>query len=400
MAYIDDIATATETIDDHLVRLREIIEYLREAGFKMRVAKCDFMKSEIKYRGRVASAEGIKPDPKAVSKLRDWEVPRNKTELQSFLDFAKYYREFIPWHAKLVAPLHAITGQGATSAWGDEQQQAFNSTKLALIEATTLAQPVSEGELVLDNDAFASMSISGILHQWQGPSGERRLRPIVYGSKKLNATQAKDGAPKLELYAAYYFILKNHSYLCPRKVTLRVDNQALAWLKTYSTDQAYICRWIMALEKYHFKMENRPRIQHRNADGLSKRLKNSSRKCHLLRTNGNFYHRRNLNSYLLHLGSTCMVECYPITTFFLLTCETLNQTPKTQFSESHDDASAVRQLRKGRERCTLLYLRHQCLHCKHTKTFIQIIPRTGLTSQRKPGKITCYLRMWQMFPHV
>ena len=154
MAYIDDIVTATETIDDHLVRLREVFEYLREAGFKMRVAKCDFMKSEIKYRERVASAEGIKPDPKAVSKLRDWEVPRNKTELQSFLDFPKYYREFIPWHAKLVAPLHAITGHGATSAWGDEQQQAFNSIKLALIEATALAQPVSEGELVLDNDAF------------------------------------------------------------------------------------------------------------------------------------------------------------------------------------------------------------------------------------------------------
>ena len=61
----------------------------------MRVAKCDFMKSEIKYLGRVVSAEGIIPDAKAVSKLCDWEVPRNKTELQSFLGFANHYREFI-----------------------------------------------------------------------------------------------------------------------------------------------------------------------------------------------------------------------------------------------------------------------------------------------------------------
>ena len=105
MAYIDDIVIATETVEDHMVRLREVFECLREAGFKMRVAKCDFMKSEIKYLGRVVSAEGIKPDPKAVAKLRDWEVQRNKTEMQSFLGFANYYREFIPWHAKLVAPL-------------------------------------------------------------------------------------------------------------------------------------------------------------------------------------------------------------------------------------------------------------------------------------------------------
>ena len=211
------------------------------------------------------SAEGIKPDPKVVAKLRDWEVPRNKTEMQNFLGFANYYREIIPWHAKLVAPLHAITGLNATFAWGSEQQLAFNEIKKALIKATALAQPDSGGELVLDTDASA-VAISGILHQWQGPSGERRLRPILYGSKKLTAMQAKYGAPKPELYAAYHFIVKNHSYLCPRKFTLGVDNQALSWLKTYSTDQALIGRWIMTLEKYHFRVEHRPRTQHRNSD--------------------------------------------------------------------------------------------------------------------------------------
>ena len=113
MAYLGVIVIATETVEDYMVRLREVFEGLREAGFKMRVAKCDFMESDIKYLGRVVSAEGIKPDPE----LRDWEVPRNKTELQRFLGFANYYREFISWHAKLVVPLHAITGLGATFAW-------------------------------------------------------------------------------------------------------------------------------------------------------------------------------------------------------------------------------------------------------------------------------------------
>ena len=36
-------------------------------------------------------------------------------------------------------------------------------------------------------------------------------------------------------------------------------------------DQAIIGRWIVALEKYHFSIEHRPRTQPRNADGLSKR---------------------------------------------------------------------------------------------------------------------------------
>ena len=61
----------------------------------MSFAKCNFLKSEIKIQGRVVSTEGIKPDPEAVSKQRDWEVPRNKIDLQNFLGFANSYHEFI-----------------------------------------------------------------------------------------------------------------------------------------------------------------------------------------------------------------------------------------------------------------------------------------------------------------
>ena len=93
----------------------------------------------------------------------------------------------------------------------------------------------------------------------------------MYGSTKLTTTQAKYGASKLEMYAAYHFIVKNYSYHCPQKFTLWVDNQALSWLKTYFSDQALVGRGIMTLDKYHFQVELHPRTQHRNPDGLSKR---------------------------------------------------------------------------------------------------------------------------------
>ena len=52
---------------------------------------------------------------------------------------------------------------------------------------------------------------------------------------------------------------------------MRVDNQALSRLNTYSTDQTLIGRWIMVLEIYHFCVEHRPRTLYRNADELSQR---------------------------------------------------------------------------------------------------------------------------------
>ena len=83
MAYIDDIVIATETLEEHMVRLCEVFECLPEAGFKVRVAKLDFMKSEIKYLGRVVSAEGVKPGPKAVAKLCDWDIPSTKLKYKA-----------------------------------------------------------------------------------------------------------------------------------------------------------------------------------------------------------------------------------------------------------------------------------------------------------------------------
>ena len=270
MAYIDDIVIATETIEDHLERIREVFECLREAGFKMRAEKCDFMRTETKYLGRVVSAEGIKPDPAAVSKIQEWMPPRNREELQSFLGFANYYRDFIPFHAAKVQPMQELLRKNQHFYWKEKHQEAFDSVKQALADATALAAPNEEGRFVLDTDASA-VAIAGILHQEQQYNGKTILRPIVYGSKSLTRTQMNYGAPKLEMYAVFYFIEKFHSYLAGREFTLRVDNQALSWLKTYSMDQAMIGRWIARLDQYHFKTIHRPRTQHRNADGLSKR---------------------------------------------------------------------------------------------------------------------------------
>ena len=56
-----------------------------------------------------------------------------------------------------------------------------------------------------------------------------------------------------------------------RAFKLRVDNRALAWLKTYSMDQSYIGSWIVRLDGYHMIIEHQTRDKHQNADSLSKK---------------------------------------------------------------------------------------------------------------------------------
>ena len=171
MAYIDDIVIATETIEDHIMRIKEVFECLRQAGFKMRAEKCDFMRTETKYLGRIVSADGIKLDPEAVAKIREWLPPRNKEELQSFLGFANYYRDFVPFHAAKVQPMQELLKKNQHFCWEERHQEAFDSVKQALSDATTLAAPNEQGRFVLDTDA-STVAIAGILHQEQEYNGK------------------------------------------------------------------------------------------------------------------------------------------------------------------------------------------------------------------------------------
>ena len=130
--------------------------------------------------------------------------------------------------------------------------------------------PTEKGMFVLDTDASV-VAISGILHQEQEWNGRTVLRPIAYGSKVLSDTEMKYGAPKAEMFAVITFVEKYRAYLGSAPFKLRVDNRALAWLKTYSMDQSYIGRWIVRLDGYHMIIEHRTRDKHQNADSLSKK---------------------------------------------------------------------------------------------------------------------------------
>ena len=73
------------------------------------------------------------------------------------------------------------------------------------------------------------------------------------------------------MFAVVTLVEKYRAYLGSEPFKLRVDNRALSWLKTYSTDQRYIGRRIVRLDGYNMIIEHRTRDKHQKADSLSKK---------------------------------------------------------------------------------------------------------------------------------
>ena len=122
------------------------------------------MRTSITYLDRVIDEHGIRPDPETIKAVEDWAKPRNKQEMQSFLGFASYYREFIKNHSDIVHPMKIMIKKGNEYKWTPEAELAFQKMKHILCSSSVLALPTDDAPYLCDTDA-SEVAVEDILQQ-------------------------------------------------------------------------------------------------------------------------------------------------------------------------------------------------------------------------------------------
>lgn len=84
----------------------------------------------------IINESGSKPDLEKVYSIMDFLQPANKKQLQLFLGMLNFYRSYISGCAKIVGPLHAISGEKTKFVWESVHMKAFESLKNLLAQAT------------------------------------------------------------------------------------------------------------------------------------------------------------------------------------------------------------------------------------------------------------------------
>ncbi|GBG67671.1 hypothetical protein CBR_g801 [Chara braunii] len=75
VVYLDDILVFSRTLEEHQGHLRQVLEKLREANFKINAKKCDWAKTQVLYLGHVLDGDGVKPEDSKIAAIRDWPTP-------------------------------------------------------------------------------------------------------------------------------------------------------------------------------------------------------------------------------------------------------------------------------------------------------------------------------------
>ncbi|GBG86132.1 hypothetical protein CBR_g41036 [Chara braunii] len=227
VVYLDDILVFSKTPQEHEGHLRQVLEKLREANFKINAKKCEWAKTQVLYLGHVLDGDGIKPEDNKIAAIRDWLMPRTSTELQSFLGLANYYKKFVRNFSTIDAPLRRLLKKEAIWNWDKDCTSALKKLKRALIEYPVLKVADPSLPFVVTTDA-SRYGIGVVLQQDDGNG----YRPVEFMYARMPSEKVATSTYERELYALKQALEHWKHYLLGRHVKVYSDHETLRWLKT------------------------------------------------------------------------------------------------------------------------------------------------------------------------
>ncbi|GBG75628.1 hypothetical protein CBR_g20258 [Chara braunii] len=227
VVYLDDILVFSKTLEEHQGHLRQVLEKLREANFKINAKKCDWAKTQVLYLGHVLDGDGVKLEDCKIAEIRDWPTPRTLTELHLFLGLAKYYRKFVRNFSTIVAPLRRLLRKETIWKWDKDCTSAMKKLKQALIEYPVLKVADPSLPFVVTTDA-SQYGIGVVLQQDDGNG----YRPVEFMSARMPSEKVATSTYERELYDLRQALEHWKHYLLGRHFKVYFDHETLRWLKT------------------------------------------------------------------------------------------------------------------------------------------------------------------------
>ncbi|KAI0995203.1 hypothetical protein K3495_g12979, partial [Podosphaera aphanis] len=270
-AYMDDVLIYSDSSrNDHLNKVRLVLERLGRAGLKLDIEKCEFAVQEIKYLGFVIIAgQGVKVDPSKVEAIKAWEAPTSVKGVRSFIGFANFYRDFIEDFSNVVAPLISLTQKDQPWKWDDPQKTSFERLKELFITAPILAHWDPDRITLLEADC-SGYSMGACLSQIDSKG---RLRPVAYFSKKLSPAESNYEIHDKELLSIVRALEEWRSELngVAKPFTILSDHKNLQCFMTTRKLSERQVRWSLLLSQYRFQLKFRPGKKSQRPDALSRR---------------------------------------------------------------------------------------------------------------------------------
>jgi len=208
-------------------------------------------------------------DPIKTAAMWEWAKPTNVKEVQKFMGFCNFYRQFIEAFSRKARPLYQLTRKDKKWEWGKEENQAFNEIRTHLTSASTLMHYDPQQPITIETDA-SNYVTAGILSQ---PRRDGKLHPVAYQSKTMTKAQCNYDVHDKELLAIVKALKDWRRYVSNTedRITILTDHQNLVPFLTTKKLVGRQIRWTEILSQYYIKIEYQPGKEGGKLDTLTRR---------------------------------------------------------------------------------------------------------------------------------
>ena len=266
LAYMDDVVIFSHSFTEHLNELNAVFGKLLGANITLKASKCIIASHAVDFLGYRLSKDGIKPQERLVSAIREFHRPTTRKAVKSFLGMAGFYRTFIPSYAEVALPLTDLTSDNVKFQWTNQCEEAFVKLKNLLSSDPVLAFPRLGETFVVDVDA-SDVAFGGVLMQ-KGRDGF--LHPVGYFSDAVKKSQSSWAPTTKEAFALVLSVRHWYVYLSGTKFVLNSDHNPLVHLRSQKDPRGKFSRWILELEEFDYEVRYVPGVKNVKADALSR----------------------------------------------------------------------------------------------------------------------------------
>lgn len=264
--YIDDVIIASNTIEEHIEKLKIVFQRLNEANLKLKPKKCSLLKTEVTYLGHRVKEGQVEPDPRNIESITKSLPPKTKKQVRAFLGLTGFYRKFIPNYSKVALPLTNLTKETCNFKWTTLEQEAFNKLKDSLTSQPCLKLPDFSRPFALCTDA-SKYALGAVLIQ---EDEDGFPHPISFASRKLNSPEINYSVFEKEALGVVFGINHFKQYLYGKEFIVYCDQQSLSHIFKLKDPTSRIARWILTLQEYTHKIVHKPGRLNQMADYLSR----------------------------------------------------------------------------------------------------------------------------------
>lgn len=263
--YVDDIIIFGKNIADHLENIKAVFEVCRLRCLKLNPNKCLFFQNSVTFLGHLCTDKGITVDPEKTKAIEKYPTPTNATEVKSFVQFANFFRKFIPNFAEICICLNNLTKKNVPFQWNQNHEEAFLKIKECLLKMPILHYPDFNKEFIIQCDA-SDKAMGAVL--LQNHDGEDKI--IAFASKSFTKGEANKSTILKELTAIHWSINHFKPYIYGYKFKVMTDHKPLIFLYSCKDLSSKLMRMRLDLDEYDFTIEYIPGTKNIIADTMSR----------------------------------------------------------------------------------------------------------------------------------